>query len=69
LIGIVSSIVSLFFYLRIIALLYDKKAGSCLTGSSTAQFSEKLALMICMTGLILLGFFPAPLLDAIAHLL
>ena len=69
LIGIISSIISLFFYLRIIALLYDKKAATDPTGSSPALFSEKLALLICIVGLVFLGLFPAPLLDAIAHLL
>lgn len=69
LVGIITSIISLFFYLRIIALLYDNSAGVDSTSTLQLQFSEKLALLVCMTGLIFLGLFPAPLLDAIAHLL
>jgi NADH-quinone oxidoreductase subunit N len=69
LIGIMSALVAVFFYLRVVVVLYMKSAvdeGAC---GRSLHCSELLALTIPLAVMILLGIFPSSLLQLIASIL
>jgi NADH-quinone oxidoreductase subunit N len=69
LIGIMSAFVAVFFYLRVVVTLYMKPVQGTASGGRPLQLPEMLALSIPLAVMIVLGVFPAPLLDLIAGIL
>jgi NADH-quinone oxidoreductase subunit N len=61
LIGVVFSVVSAFFYLRVVVLMYMKEPRS--RAPLTTSLPLKLVLVVTAAAIILLGVYPAPLLD------
>jgi len=63
-VGIISSVISAYFYLRIVVLMYFREAQA-VTASAGRSFSGMLAVVISVLIVILLGIFPGYLLDLI----
>jgi NADH-quinone oxidoreductase subunit N len=61
LIGVVFSVVSAFFYLRVVVLMYMKEPRSKV--SLTTSLPLKLVLAVTAAAIVFLGVYPAPLLD------
>ncbi len=66
-VGIISSVISVYFYLRVVVLMYFKEAGS--EEIPAKSFSGFLGVMISVLLIILLGIFPGSLLDIITSYL
>jgi NADH-quinone oxidoreductase subunit N len=66
-IGILSSLVSLYYYLRFVVAMYTTAGRSALVHFGI--FQENLVLAICVAATLALGVFPGPLLDLIARIL
>jgi NADH-quinone oxidoreductase subunit N len=69
LIGILSALVAVFFYLRIVVILYMKPAQGVMDDVRPLEISDRLALLIPLIALLWLGVFPSALLDVIAGIL
>lgn len=70
-IGILTSIVSVYYYLRVVYFLYMKEAPADSTASAGGMFAA-WALAISIAGIFLIGLFPTPLFNlagAAAHAL
>lgn len=59
-VGILTSIVSVYYYLRVVYYLYMKEAAADVTVPTGGVFATG-ALAISMIGILLIGIFPAPL--------
>ena len=58
-IGIVNSVISLYYYLRVLKLMYvDEPAGQVARKSPSLEF--KIVLVVCITGIIVFGVILAP---------
>jgi NADH-quinone oxidoreductase subunit N len=66
-IGIISSVISVYFYLRVVVLMYFKEGES--EDIPAKSFSGLLGVMISILLIIALGFFPGSLLDLITSYL
>ena len=62
-IGIVTSIISVYYYLRVVYYLYMKEADEELTPMPTAGVLSTSALAIAAIGILAIGIFPTPLFD------
>ena len=69
LIGILSALVAVFFYLRVVVTLYMKPARKTAERGRPLLIPEMLALAIPLAVMIVLGVFPSPLLDLLAKIL
>lgn len=69
LIGIMSALVAVFFYLRVVVTLYMKPAQEPADSFRPILLSETVALVIPLAAMIALGLFPSPLLDLLATIL
>jgi NADH-quinone oxidoreductase subunit N len=69
LVGIMSALVAVFFYLRIVVTLYMEPVQETEVPVRPLQIAELLALAIPLAVMIVLGVFPSPLLDLIATIL
>jgi NADH-quinone oxidoreductase subunit N len=67
LVGIVASLVSFAYYLRVILVLYSSDEMPAELHAGTPL--EHAVLLICATAVLLLGIYPAPLLDLTAALI
>ncbi len=67
LVGVLSSLASLYYYLRVVILMFmsDDQAAALHPGSG----QEHAVLGVCVTATLLLGVFPGPLLDLIRMIL
>jgi NADH-quinone oxidoreductase subunit N len=67
LVGILASLISFAYYLRVILVLYsgDEPAPPLHPGTAL----EHAVLLVCVTAILLLGLYPGPLLDLIAALI
>ncbi|HXI13467.1 MAG TPA: NADH-quinone oxidoreductase subunit N [Thermoanaerobaculia bacterium] len=63
LIGILTSIVSVYYYLRVVYYLYMKEAEDLTPVASGGIFSTG-ALLISIVGILLIGLYPTPLFEA-----
>jgi NADH-quinone oxidoreductase subunit N len=68
LVGIAAALVAVFFYLRIVVMLYMKDPPEKSDGCSL-NVPEILALVLPSLALVLLGVYPQPLLDLIKNIL
>jgi len=66
--GMASALVAVFFYLRIVVVLYMKKPAE-LTGLRPPGLAEMLALIISGVAILLLGVHPQPLLELLKNIL
>jgi NADH-quinone oxidoreductase subunit N len=66
-IGILSSLVSLFYYLRFVVAMYTTAERSALVHFGTLE--ENTVLAVCVAATLILGVFPGHLLDLIARIL
>ena len=58
-IGIVNSVISLYYYLRVLKMMYvDEPAGEVALKSPSLEF--KIVLIVCITGIIVFGVILAP---------
>jgi NADH-quinone oxidoreductase subunit N len=68
LVGIVAALISFAYYLRVVLVLYSSDASSCsLHQPGTAL--EHAVLLVCFVAVLVVGIYPAPLLDLTAALL
>ena len=67
-IGILTALVAVFFYLRVVVMLYMKPAGDCGELRSPG-LSEIIALAVPTAATLLLGIHPQPLLDLLASII
>jgi NADH-quinone oxidoreductase subunit N len=67
LVGIVASLVSFAYYLRVILVLYSSDETPAELHAGTPL--EHAVLLVCATAVLLLGIYPAPLLDLTAALI
>jgi NADH-quinone oxidoreductase subunit N len=67
LVGIVASLVSFAYYLRVILVLYSSDEMPAELHAGTPL--EHAVLLVCATAVLLLGIYPAPLLDLTAALI
>jgi NADH-quinone oxidoreductase subunit N len=68
-VGIMTALVSVFFYLRVVVTLYMKPAEGGEGEGRRLRLSEFLALGIPLAVMIVLGVFPSPLLELLARIL
>lgn len=64
-IGIVTAAISLYYYLRVVAILYMHGADTDLPAGAGASLPEATALCCTAFVVLLLGLYPAPLVDVI----
>jgi NADH-quinone oxidoreductase subunit N len=69
LLGILTALISVFFYLRIVVTLYMKPQEVIGGPSPLLELSERVALIIPMAATLLLGVFPGPLLELLTHVI
>ena len=69
LVGILSALLGVFFYLRIVVTLYMKPADAMLDNGRRLLLSEAVALAVPLLLMIAVGVYPAPLLDLLARIL
>jgi NADH-quinone oxidoreductase subunit N len=68
-IGILTALISVFFYLRIVVTLYMKPLDQAEAAPHTLAMTEILALAIPLLATLVLGVYPGPLLEIIQGLL
>jgi NADH-quinone oxidoreductase subunit N len=69
LVGILSALVAVFFYLRVVVVLYMKPLTPAVEPGRDPDFSEKVALFVPIVAVILIGVFPQPLLELLEKIL
>jgi NADH-quinone oxidoreductase subunit N len=67
--GVLTALVAVFFYLRVVVVLYMKASGPSADPIRPLVLSESLALIIPMLVMIALGVYPSPLMDLLAKIL
>lgn len=65
-VGILTALVSVFFYLRVVVALYMRPPEGKQTAVRKLLFSEVIALSVVTGAMLILGVYPAPLLDLLA---
>jgi NADH-quinone oxidoreductase subunit N len=68
-IGILTALISVFFYLRIVVTLYMKPMDEMDATGHSLEITEVLALAIPLGAMLVLGVYPGPLLEIIRGLL
>ena len=69
LVGILSALVAVFFYLRVVVTLYMKPSQGSEEPARPLLISETVALAIPLAVMIILGVYPSPLLELLAKIL
>ncbi len=69
LIGILSALVAVYFYLRIVVILYMKPSLSANEPARTLDLAEIAALLVPTAAMVLLGVYPQPLLELLEKIL
>jgi NADH-quinone oxidoreductase subunit N len=67
--GILTALVAVFFYLRVVVVLYMKSPGGAECAVRPLALAECLALVIPMTAIVALGVYPSPLLELLELML
>ncbi|MBI2354382.1 MAG: NADH-quinone oxidoreductase subunit N [Deltaproteobacteria bacterium] len=67
--GILTALVSVFFYLKVVVALYMRPAEGEVTNARPLLISEIIALAVPMAATLFLGVYPAPLLDLLMRVL
>lgn len=67
-VGVLNSVISCFYYLRIVMLMYMKESMRETTPSKLT-FSSSFALFICFFMLLILGIYPAPLFSLLSSIM
>ncbi|MBK5274650.1 MAG: NADH-quinone oxidoreductase subunit N [Desulfuromonadales bacterium] len=67
--GVLMALVAVFFYLRVVVVLYMKPADVLTAAERPLSLPEQLALVIPMLAMLALGVYPSPLLDLLEGLL
>ncbi|KAB0671294.1 NADH-quinone oxidoreductase subunit N [Oryzomonas sagensis] len=68
-VGALSALVAVFFYLRVVVALYMRPADGGDAPVRRLSISESVALAIPTAAILFLGLSPSPLLDVVAHIL
>jgi NADH-quinone oxidoreductase subunit N len=68
-VGILSALVAVYFYLRIVIVLYMKPATVPVEPVPMPDTAEKVALLVPIVVMVLLGVFPQPLLELLEKIL
>jgi NADH-quinone oxidoreductase subunit N len=68
-VGVLTALVGVFFYLRVVVALYMKPAGGGEAPVRPLSISEGIALAIPTAAIIFLGLYPSPLLEVLARIL
>ncbi len=66
-VGVVSSAIAAFFYVRVIVLMYFSEPSGAATTVAVPSALMTVALTIGVAMTVLLGVFPQPVLDLAAH--
>ncbi len=69
LVGMLSALVAVFFYLRVVVVLYMKPSTPTIESVRVPDFSEKVALFVPAVAILLLGVYPQPLLELLEKIL
>jgi NADH-quinone oxidoreductase subunit N len=67
--GVLTALVAVFFYLRVVVVLYMKSSGDTTGTARQLLLPEILALIIPMLAMIALGVYPSPLMNLLAQAL
>jgi NADH-quinone oxidoreductase subunit N len=67
--GVLTALVAVFFYLRVVVALYMRPAGEAETAARRLTGSEAMALAIPTLATAVMGVYPSPLLDLLARIL
>jgi NADH-quinone oxidoreductase subunit N len=67
--GILTALVGVFFYLRVVVTLYMKPSVTATAAGRHLLLPEQLALLIPMLAMLALGVYPSPLLELLAQVL
>lgn len=68
-VGVLSALVAVYFYLRIVVVLYMKPATVEVEPVSLLDNAEKVALLVPTVVMVLLGVYPQPLLELLGKIL
>ena len=68
-VGVLSALVAVFFYLRVVVALYMKPADSGNDPARSLSISESVALAIPTAAILFLGLYPSPLLELLERIL
>jgi len=68
-VGALSALVAVFFYLRVVVALYMKPAGGENVPARPLSISESVALTIPLAAILFLGLYPSPLLELLDRIL
>jgi NADH-quinone oxidoreductase subunit N len=60
-IGVVNSVVSLYYYLRVVGTVYVSEGDP---GQIRVPLSAGVAMAVCVTGVLVLGLYPDPIMQA-----
>jgi NADH-quinone oxidoreductase subunit N len=66
-IGVMASLVSVYYYLRVVVLMYMRPAASEAPFLIPANAAIALALGLAVVGILFLGVYPGPLYDTVQH--
>ena len=67
--GVLTALVAVYFYLRVVVVLYMKPSGPADGPIQPLALSERLALIIPMLVMIALGVYPSALMDLLAQVI
>lgn len=68
-VGILSALVAVFFYLRVVVVLYMKPSEGPAEAVRRLDVSEMVALLVPAVALVILGVYPQPLLELLGKIL
>ena len=68
-VGVLTALVGVFFYLRVVVALYMRPADGAEAAARRLTVSEATALTIPTLAMVVLGVYPSPLLDLLARIL
>lgn len=69
LVGILSALVAVFFYLRVVVVMYMKPSADPVEPARTLNVAEIIALLVPTLVMVLLGVYPQPLLELLEKIL
>ena len=69
LVGILSALVAVFFYLRVVVVMYMKPSADPIEPARTLNVAEIIALLVPTLVMVLLGVYPQPLLELLEKIL
>jgi NADH-quinone oxidoreductase subunit N len=68
-VGVLTALVGVFFYLRVVVALYMKPAGEAEAAARPLSIYEGIALTIPTVATLFLGLYPSPVLDMLARIM